>query len=67
MTGKARGRKPSTGRYETREELCKEVWNLYLNTPLCTVEIARACRINEAATHKIINKKEGYPSDTQPK
>jgi DNA transposition AAA+ family ATPase len=60
-----RGRKKTTGRYGTREELCSEVWRRYRNTPSSMADIARACRVSEGTVAKILNGKEGMPAWTE--
>lgn len=52
---KKRGRKPTTGRYETREELEARVTELYYHTPAKPSQIARMCRVSEPVVHKILN------------
>lgn len=56
MTHAKRGRKPTTGRFETREELVAEVWNRYLNTEQSTPQIARFARISNGTVRTILNK-----------
>ena len=58
---KTKGRKKTTGRYDTREELCAEVWNLYLNTASNCTTVGRATHVSLGTVLKILNSKEGYP------
>lgn len=59
-----RGRKKTTGRYETREELCREVWRMYLDTPRNISQVALVCRVSETIVRIIMDTKEGYPLTT---
>lgn len=55
------GPKRSTGRYDTRAELCAAVWELYGNTGMSIAQVARSCRCGYGVAWQIIDKKEGYP------
>jgi hypothetical protein len=58
-------RKPKAlGRYETRDELCREAWLMWLNSPRNISQIAKLCRVSETTIHTILNTKEGYPHGT---
>lgn len=54
-------RKPITGRFETREELCDTVWREWLFSPRNQTEIARFCKVSTATVGKILDSKEGLP------
>lgn len=56
-----KGRKPATGRFQTRAELLAEVWGRYLNTPANVAQIARFARVSETTIHNILKRKEGQP------
>jgi hypothetical protein len=58
---RARGRKPATGRFESRAELCAWVWSNWLNTPAGITDIARQCRVSPGVVGKIIDTNEGRP------
>ncbi len=51
-----KGRKPATGRFQTREELVAEVWQRYRHTPCNVAQIARFARVSETTVHNIIKK-----------
>lgn len=55
-----KGRKPVTGRFETREELEREVRDRYRNTPQNIAQIARFARVSETTIHNILKTK-GQP------
>ena len=59
---KKKGKKKTTGRYETRAELCDDVWSLYLTTPAKQADIARITRVSETTVANILDSKEGYPN-----
>lgn len=61
MRAETRGRKPTTGRFESRGELCRAVWNLHLNTPCSQIDIAVRCRISHPTVRSILNSGEGRP------
>lgn len=50
-----RGRKPTTGRYETRHELESEVLRMYYETDRKMSEIARIARVSEGVVSRIID------------
>lgn len=56
----SRGRKPATGRYSTREELCQAIWQKHVNTSSSQADIARSCRVGQGVVAKILAAKEGY-------
>lgn len=60
-----RGRKPATGRFETREELCAWVWRWYLGTKASATDIAAQCGVTPPTVHKILNTREGYPEEKE--
>jgi len=49
------GRRLTTGRFDTRQELLEFVWREYTNTSRSVAQVARAARISEATAHKILN------------
>lgn len=51
------GRKQTTGRFETREELESEVMWRWKDTPSHISDIARACRVSQATVNNVINAK----------
>ena len=51
-----KGRKKTTGRFETRAELESEVWDRYLNTPSTAADIARFVRVSETTVHNILHR-----------
>lgn len=55
------GRRPHTGRFDTREELCEAVWGDYINTPRKPPDIAKAYKVSSAVVNRIINTGEGHP------
>jgi hypothetical protein len=57
---KPRGRKPVTGRFATRAELCAFVWREYTATDRSVPQIAAHAQVSQAVVHKIINTKEGH-------
>ena len=50
----SRGRKPTTGKYQTREELEKFVRFFYFETGQCQAQVARTCGVSELVVDKII-------------
>lgn len=58
-----RGRKLTTGRYDTREELVHAVWDYWLNGPHSQTAIARITRVSPGTVSKILDapKPEGVP------
>ena len=50
-------RKLTSGRYETREELVMEVWEMWLNTDMHQAAIARSARVSEATVANILKGK----------
>lgn len=61
----ARGRKPATGRFKSRAELCAWVWRWYLGTEAKAPDIARQCGVTPPTVHKILNTREGYPEEKE--
>lgn len=59
------GRKPDTGRYDSREELCDEVWAFYLGTTCSMARIALVCRTSPAVVARIVNTAERIPSEQE--
>lgn len=57
------GRKKTTGRYATRDELCREVWRRWLHSGANQSDIARACGVSAATVGNILDSKEGYPHE----
>ena len=51
-----KGRKPITGRYDTREELEEAVLRDYYNTSRNMTQVARACRVSQSTVSAILNK-----------
>lgn len=49
------GKKKTTGRYETREELERMVFQWYDNTHATMKEIAATMRVSEPTVRKILN------------
>lgn len=50
-----RGRKPTTGRYSSREELVREVWHWYDLPGTSQAQVARICRVSIQTVSKILN------------
>lgn len=61
----SRGRKPATGRFESRAELCAWVWRQHLRTPANISDIARQCRVSAGVVSKILDGGEGRPLSQQ--
>lgn len=59
------GRPKATGRFQTREELVREVWWRWSKTGAGFTDIAIACRVSQSVVTNIIAKKEGYMTMTQ--
>jgi hypothetical protein len=53
-------RKPTTGRFSTREELTYAVWWRYLETDAGIEGVAKICGISPYTANRILFKKEGY-------
>jgi hypothetical protein len=53
---KKRGRKPTTGRYATREELERMVRLWYYDLGKNISEVARVCRVAQVTVAKILDK-----------
>lgn len=53
------GRKKTTGRYETREELARQVWAWYAMPGTTVAQIARIAKVSEGVVHGILNSREG--------
>lgn len=51
-----RGRKLTTGRYATREELEDQVWELWKGTDANITDIARICRVSQPTVSGILDK-----------
>lgn len=51
-----RGRRPSTGRFDSREELEAWVWHFWTHTPACIADVARQCRVSPGVVSKILDK-----------
>jgi len=49
-----RGRKPTTGRFETRQELVDKVAYLFINTRCSISRIAENCGISVGTVDKIV-------------
>lgn len=60
-----RGRRKTTGRFQTREELCEWVWNTYWHTKASAADIAKQCRVSEGTVNNILNSLEGRPTDKE--
>jgi hypothetical protein len=58
---KLRGRKPSTGRFSSREELTSFTWQRWLITQSSITDIAVAARVSPGVVHLILTKLEGRP------
>jgi hypothetical protein len=58
---KKRGRKPATGCFETRAELCAAIWDDYDFGTAELSAVARRYRVSPAVANKIINTHEGRP------
>lgn len=54
------GRKLTTGRFETRAELVREVWWRHLKTSAAQADIAVACRVSPCTVGTILTTREGY-------
>lgn len=50
-----RGRKPTTGRYATREELVEAVWGFYDMPNTSIAQVARICRVSEGVVAKVLD------------
>lgn len=57
-----RGRKPATGRFVTRSELCAHVWNAYRNTKANIADISRQAKVSPTLVSRILATKEGMPA-----
>ena len=65
LTTAKRGRKATTGRFDTREILCAFVWHLYLNTPIKPTIIALRAKVPTGTVCRILNKREGHPDEVR--
>ena len=54
------GRPRATGKYDTREELVREIWSLYIGTERSIANVARVVRVSAPLVSKIIDTREGY-------
>jgi len=52
------GRKKTTGRFETREELVQKVLFLYINTSCSDIQIALNVKVSETTVASIIKNKQ---------
>lgn len=52
-----RGRKKTTGRYATREELVENIFLLYYGTDANITDVARICRVSGPTVSKILDNK----------
>ena len=51
-----RGRLPTTGRFNTREELEEFIWETYWSTEISQEDLARRARISPNTLRAILNK-----------
>lgn len=58
-TKRKRGAQPATGRFDTRAELCEEIWRSHRFSPAKVADIARKCRVSTYVVNKILNTREG--------
>lgn len=58
-----RGRKPSKGRFDTREELCSFIWRTYLGTKANIADIARQAQVSTTLVSRVLDSGEGKPVD----
>jgi DNA-binding transcriptional regulator LsrR (DeoR family) len=61
-----KGRKLTTGRFETRAELESEVWDRYLNTPSTQSDIARFARVSTTTVANILKRTKPCPHPSKP-
>ena len=61
-----RGKPPTTGRFDTRAELCEFIWREYLHGPRSASQVAVAARVSPQVVHKILNTKEGWINERTP-
>lgn len=54
------GRKPTTGRFATREELTYAIWWRYMDTDVGIEGAARICGVSPYTANRILHTKEGY-------
>lgn len=54
-------RKPTSGRFDTRAELCEAIWSEWFHSPRNMTDIARFCRVSATTVANIMNTKEGLP------
>lgn len=57
------GRRRTTGRFDTREELLERVWFYHLYTDLPDAGIARSVGVSSTLVSKILASKEGRPAE----
>ena len=57
MANKKRGRKLTTGKYATREELIHNVHFYYYETSQKQSQVAKTCQVSEATVAKILERK----------
>jgi len=53
------GRKKTTGRYNTRDELVSEVWRMWKETPLNMTEVSKQARVSLGTVSSILDRLEG--------
>ena len=61
------GRRPTTGKFSSREDLEEEVRRLYFSTKCKTAAIASMCGVSHPTVSKIVNATNKAKSATQPK
>ena len=55
MSARKRGRKLTTGRFDTREELVQKTQFLYYETSCSAAKVAANCKVSENTIHNILN------------
>lgn len=63
---KKRGRKPATGPFATREELCREVCWYYANTSLSIQAIGHRYGLSQGAARKALDEGQRLVRETSP-
>lgn len=53
---KKQGRKPITGKYNTRNELIQNIHFYYYQTDQCQAQVARTCGVSEGVVASILAK-----------
>lgn len=61
-----KGRKPTTGRFETRAELESAIWDRYLNTPSTIADIAVFTRVSTTTVFNILKRTKPCPHPYKP-